>query len=116
LDELVRLEEQKVPLVQTVLKVIFPHLSARRQLFGLVTDDAWLKATMDELLLTDQPPKWEKIQASNGWVTAFNKRSRISSQYQTNKKNTPLFKKIPLVQKFHQWLLLDLQQRDKRRT
>ena len=157
LDELVRLEEQQVPLAQSVLRVMHPHLSAknisvwsslreslflarakghgklfsmvmasrvwfekqeeklylafciRRQLFGLITDDIWLKSTMDELLVADKPPKWEEFQCSNGWVIAF---KRISSQCQTNTKNVPLFKKIPLVKKFHSWLLLDLQQRD----
>jgi len=160
LDKLVILEEKKVPLAQTVLKVMHPHLTAknislwsslrnelflarveghgklfslvkasrvwferqeeklylsfciRRQLFGLITDDAWLKSTMDSLLVTDKPPKWEQFQCSNGWVTAFKRRYRISSQCQTNKKNIPLLKKLPLVQKFHSWLLLDLQQRD----
>ena len=65
---------------------------------------------MDEILMIEKPLKWDKFRNSNGWVIGFKKRFRISSQCLTNKKDIPIFQKLPRVQKFHRWLLLELQQ------
>ena len=158
LDDLLRLEQNKVPLAQSVVMVMHPGIGAtnislwnslrdklflarqqgyghvfslalvsrvwfpdqedvvylafyiRRMLFGLEADDEWLKTAMDEILMIEKPLKWDKFRNSNGWVIGFKKRFRISSQCLTNKKDIPIFQKLPRVQKFHRWLLLELQQ------
>ena len=65
---------------------------------------------MDEILMIEKPPKWDKVRNSNGWAIGFKKRFRISSHCLTNKKDIPIFQKLPRVQKFHRWLLLELHQ------
>jgi len=88
---------------------VYLHFVIRRELEGLVTDDQWLKDKMDEVLASDKPGGWEQFGASDGWVTAFKKRYRLTRQCQTNKKHLSLQEKLPSVRKFHSWLIYTLQ-------
>ena len=88
---------------------VYMHFVIRRELEGLNTDDQWVKDKMDEMLVRDKPSGWENFCASNGWVTGFKKRYRITHQCQTNKKHLNLQEKLPLVKMFHSWLIYTLQ-------
>jgi hypothetical protein len=87
---------------------------ARRQQ-GLEVPDSWFQTNMLVILAADKPAatspnySWENFQASAGWLWRYKKRYRISIQCQTNKKNKSIHEKLPLIKKFHKWLLLVLQ-------
>ena len=76
----------------------------RRMILTLKTGDDWLVEMMKEVLEADQPQGWADAKLSNGWLYAFKKRFRISSQCLTNKKNVLIVQKVPLLKKFHTWL------------
>jgi len=66
---------------------------------------------MKEILRKNKPQSWDTFAASNGWLSNFKKRYRISAQRVNNKKNVPITEKIPLMKVFHRWFLKDVQMR-----
>ena len=99
----------RYPEQENELYLRFVH---RRIHLGLKTTDIWLRLMMQELLRVHG---WEEFMYSNGWVTAFKERYRITSQARTNKKQLPLSERLGRIKIFHQWLLGELQRSDPQR-
>jgi hypothetical protein len=101
-----RQDSRKFPGLCDELYMKFYH---RRMILGLYTSELWLVINMRKLLARDQPPGWEYAKLSNGWLHGYKKLYRISNQVRTNKKEKPLSERLPEIQKFHRWLIYDLQ-------
>ena len=81
----------------------------RRFYQGYRVDNHWLRWNMRALLRESKPPGWSAAKLSNGWLQGFCKRYSISDQAKTNTKSSNVHDRIPYMQKFHQFLLYDLQ-------
>ena len=81
----------------------------RRKHLGLKTTDLWLQLVMQELLTAHKPTGYEHFKYSNGWVSGFKNRYRITYQTRTNKKKLPLAERLHRIKTFHKWLLHTLQ-------
>ena len=69
---------------------------------------AWLQRQM-RLIYRDNGQFDKSFKASYGWVTGFRKRYCIVDNAVTNKHKQSLISRLPLIQKFHRWLIYDLQ-------
>jgi hypothetical protein len=80
----------------------------RRFYQGYRVGNRWLRKVMKALLF-DAGIDWVTAKLGNGWVTGFCKRYGITDQAKTNSKSTNAHERIPYIQRFHQFLLYQLQ-------
>lgn len=71
-------------------RMLFNALYIRRQLLGLWVDRYWLQAEFAVILRLTKPEGYLDFKFSNGWVSSFCTRWKITQQVRTNKKDVPI--------------------------
>ena len=85
----------------------------RREVLGMRVDGRWLQVQMLVLVQENCPdhPKASTFVASQGWVTNWKKRYRVTNKCKTNNQPTTVAERLPTIRKFHRHLQEEVFQR-----
>ena len=72
----------------------------RRKVLGFFVDGHWLRHEMRKFLKVFRPPGWKTFSYSNGWLSRFCTRYRISSQARTDHKSQSVEYRVGQVTNF----------------
>lgn len=86
--------------------MLFDAVYIRRQFLGLWVDKYWLRAEFIAILELTKPDGYLDFKCSNGWVSGFCSRWKITKQHRTNKKDIPVSVKMPLLQEMHRQMYM----------
>jgi hypothetical protein len=97
-------------------ELLYARFLYTRQIDQLPVGHAWLQEKMRDIVGRLNPDGRSQAEvaafnASNGWSSGFSKRWNISSQCPTNNHTTPIAERVPAIQKFHQFLIYNMQGR-----
>ena len=96
----------RYPYEETLLYMRFLY---RRLILRLPVSYSWLQRHMRRLVAKYSPTDCKGFTGSNGWVTGFCKRWRITRQCMTNKHKLSLEDRLGVIRRFHRWLIYELQ-------
>lgn len=84
--------------------LVYQEYIFRREVMGVPVHENYLKRIFLAFLRKLQPPGWDKVKASNGWIHRFKKRHRITAQRYTDKKSLSALQLVGVCRKWHQFL------------